>query len=156
MRQFPKFMVCLFICFGSAAIGGFFTASSVDSWYAQLAKPEFNPPAWVFAPVWNVLYFLMAVALYRIWTSANRPDKKTALAVFFGQLLLNVAWSAVFFGLRSPAGGFLVIILLLLGIICTINYFRRVSRLSAWLLVPYLAWVLFAACLNYYLWQLNG
>ncbi len=155
MKSIPKFIVCLITCFGAGAIGGLFTKLSVNSWYAQLIKPEFSPPGWVFAPVWNFLYFLMAVSFYLVWVSDKSKDKNTALLFFIGQLLVNVAWSAVFFGLRSPAGGFFIIIILIVLIACTIFYFARISKKAAYLLLPYLAWVCFAGCLNYYLWILN-
>ena len=155
MKSIPKFIVCLITCFGAGAIGGLFTKLSVNNWYTQLIKPEFSPPGWVFAPVWNILYFLMAVSFYLVWVSDKSKDKNTALLVFIGQLLVNVAWSAVFFGLRSPAGGFFIIIILIVLIACTIFCFARISKKAAYLLLPYLAWVCFAGCLNYYLWILN-
>ena len=155
MKSISKFIVCLVICFGAAAVGGLFTAMSVNTWYAQIIRPDFSPPNWVFAPVWNVLYFLMSVALYQVWVSEKQKYKNIAIAAFTGQLLLNVAWSAVFFGLRSPVAGFFVIIILLMAIIFTIFTFYRISEKTAWLLFPYLAWVSFASYLNYYLMILN-
>lgn len=156
MKSIPKFIVCLLVCFGAGAIGGVFTASSVGTWYAQLLKPALSPPNWVFAPVWNFLYLLMAVSLYMIWSSNGPIGKRLAMLAFACQILLNVAWSAVFFGLRSPAGGFFVIILLIMAIIATLRLFARISATSAVLLMPYLAWVCFAAYLNYQLWILNN
>ncbi len=156
MKSIPKLIACFVTCFGAGAIGGVFTAMSVNTaWYAQLIKPELSPPGWVFAPVWNFLYLLMAISLYLVWVSDKTTDKRTAVSVFACQLLLNVAWSAAFFGLRSPAGAFFVILLLLAAIIATIYAFSRISAKSALLLTPYLAWVCFAGYLNYYLWILN-
>jgi len=155
MKSVSKFIVCLITCFAAGGIGGLFTKISVSGWYAQLIKPEFSPPNWVFAPVWNFLYFLMAVSFYLVWVSDITKYKNTALLVFLGQLLINVAWSAVFFGLRSPAGGLFIISILLVMIICTILYFGRISQKAAYLLLPYLAWVCFAGYLNYHLWILN-
>ena len=155
MKSIPKFIACLILCFGAAAIGGLFTQSSVNTWYAQLTNPEFSPPNWVFAPVWNVLYFLMAVSLYHIWVSGKEKGKTVAMTVFMVQLVMNVSWSAVFFGMRSPSGGFSMIIVLLLAIVGTIFSFSRISAKSACFLLPYLIWVCFAGYLNYHLWVLN-
>lgn len=155
MKSIPMFMVCLISCFGAGAIGGVFTQSSIATWYAQLIKPELSPPNWVFAPVWNVLYFLMAIALYRLLISGERQGRRLALALFVVQLLLNIIWSAVFFGLHSPGGGLVVIAFLVLAIGATMVWGRRVSKVAALLLVPYLGWVCFAAYLNYQFWRLN-
>ena len=155
MKRFRKFVASLAVCFGAGAVGGLFTASSVNSWYPQLIRPEFAPPNWVFAPVWNILYLLMAVSLYFIWSSDGQNTKNSALMAFAFQLVLNMAWSAVFFGLRSPAGGFLVILVLITAILWTIFLFGRISRKSALLLLPYLCWVGFAGYLNYGYWILN-
>jgi len=155
MKSTPKFIACLIICFGAAVVGGLFTEKSVNTWYAQLSKPWFSPPNWVFAPVWCFLYLLMAVSFYLIWVSDKQKHKSVAMVAFVGQLLINITWSAVFFGLHSPAGGLLVIIILIVAISCTMFFFRRVSTSVVSLLIPYLAWVCFAGYLNYHLWILN-
>nr|WP_320146995.1 TspO/MBR family protein [uncultured Anaeromusa sp.] len=155
MKSIPKFIISLLSCFGAGAIGGVFTQSSLTTWYAQLVKPEVSPPNWVFAPVWNVLYFLMAIALYRLLISEQRQAQRLALALFVVQLLLNITWSAVFFGLHSPGGGLAVIAFLVLAIGATMFCSRRVSKVATLLLVPYLGWVCFAAYLNYQFWRLN-
>ena len=155
MKSFRKFAASLAVCFGAGAVGGLFTATSVNSWYPGLSRPAFAPPNWVFAPVWNILYLLMAVSLYFVWSSDGQKTKKRALMVFAFQLVLNMTWSAVFFGLRSPAGGFLVILILIAAILCNIFLFGRISRKSAMLLLPYLCWVGFASYLNYGYWILN-
>ena len=155
MKSMPKFIVSLLSCFGAGAIGGVLTQSSLNTWYAQLVKPELSPPNWVFAPVWNVLYFLMAIALYRLLISEQRQGKGLALGLFGLQLLLNITWSAVFFGLQSPGGGLVVIAFLVLAIGATMFWGRRVSKGAALLLVPYLGWVCFATYLNYQFWRLN-
>ena len=155
MKRFRKFVASLAVCFGAGAVGGLFTGTSVNSWYPRLIRPEFAPPNWVFAPVWNSLYLLMAVSLYFIWSSDGQKTKRLALLAFAFQLFLNMAWSAVFFGLRSPAGGFLVILILIAAILCNIFLFGRISRKSAMLLLPYLCWVSFASYLNYGYWILN-
>ena len=155
MRSIPKLAVALVACFGVGAIGGAFTATSVNTWYAQLIKPDISPPNWVFAPVWNFLYFLMAAALYLVWVSEKTKYKNAALSMFACQLLVNTVWSAVFFGAKSPVGGLVVILSLLILIGWTIMLFRRVCAKSALLLTPYWLWVCFAAYLNYRLWILN-
>ena len=155
MKRIPRFVLCLISCFGAGAIGGVFTQSSLTTWYAQLIKPELSSPNWVFAPVWNVLYFLMAIALYRLLISEQQQGRRLALAFFEVQLLLNITWSAVFFGLHSPGGGLVVIAILVAAIGATMFWSRRVSKVAALLLVPYLGWVCFAAYLNYQFWRLN-
>ena len=155
MKSMPKFIVSLLSCFGAGAIGGVLTQSSLNTWYAQLVKPELSPPNWLFAPVWNVLYFLMAIALYRLLISEQQQGRRLALAFFEVQLLLNITWSAVFFGLHSPGGGLVVIAILVAAIGATMFWSRRVSKVAALLLVPYFGWVCFAAYLNYQFWRLN-
>lgn len=137
-------------------IGSLATFSQITTWYAALAKPAFNPPSWVFGPVWTILFAMMGVALYLVWRSGTKKaGVKTALSVFGLQLALNVLWSFVFFGSHQPYWAFIEIILLWLAILATIKLFYPISRLAAWLLVPYLVWVTFASFLNYAIWQLN-
>lgn len=156
MRTAPNNLAALFVSlllsFAAAALGGIATASSVSSWYAGLAKPHWTPPDWLFGPVWTLLYTMMAVSAYLVWCRAGwgRP-----LQVYLLQLALNAAWSFAFFGLRSPLAGVVVIAGLAAAIAGTIRLFAPVSRAAAWLLVPYLAWVLFAGCLNAAIWLRN-
>ena len=155
-ERLKKLLVSLVACFGAAAIGGWFTGPSVAGWYATVQKPSFTPPNEVFAPVWSVLYFLMALALYSIWRKQDEGLRyNRALTFFVMQLLMNVAWSVVFFGLHSIAGGMVVIVALWVMIALTIYTSWRVSRFAAACLAPYLAWVSFAAFLNYAIWRLN-
>ena len=155
MKSIPKFVISLTLCFGAGFIGSIFTKMSVNTWYLSLLKPHLSPPNWIFAPVWNFIYLLLAIAFYKIGTSEFLEEQKRARQIFCVQLFLDVVWSAVFFGLRSPYLGFLVIILLLVTIVWTIVYFRRISKQTSYLLYPYLAWVCFASYLNYSLWILN-
>ncbi len=137
--------------------GSFFTATSLGSWYDMLQKPWFNPPGWVFAPVWTALYVLMGIALYLVWMEGTqRTDVRFALGIFAVQLALNALWSYFFFGLRSVFFGFLEICVLWIAIVFTIVMFARVRRDAALLLVPYIAWVTFAAILSYSILLLNG
>ncbi len=135
-----------------ALMSGLATASSVRSWYPALAKPSWTPPPWVFGPAWTLLYALTAVAGWLVWRRAGWGG---ALAAFGVQLVLNAAWSFCFFGARSPLAGLLDIVLLWTAIVVTFERFRRLDRTAAWLLVPYLVWVTFAAALNIEIWRLN-
>jgi tryptophan-rich sensory protein len=145
-------VVCLLIGF----LSGFATQSSVDTWYSTLNKPDFNPPDWIFAPVWTVLYILMGIAAGIVWAKGfYHIWVKTALYFFGFQLLFNALWSIVFFGFQNPFWALLVILVLLGLILQTIKCFKIVSRTAAYLLIPYLLWVCFAALLNYRIWELN-
>ncbi len=125
------------------------------AWYAGLNKPSWNPPAWIFGPVWAALYAMMAVAAWRIWLRGGFAANRRALVLFIAQVALNAAWTPLFFGLQLPAIAFGEILLLWAAIAATMRAFLRVSRPAGWLLAPYLAWVSFAAALNFTLWRLN-
>jgi tryptophan-rich sensory protein len=133
-----------------APLAGIF--SPPGTWYGSLNKPEWNPPPWIFGPVWTALYLIMAVAAWLVW---RRDGWRWPLRLFFTQLLLNVAWTPVFFGAREIGLAFAVIIALWLAILFTMLAFLRISKAAAFLLLPYLAWVTFAAILNFTLWRLN-
>jgi len=142
------------LCLGiGMLIGGLFRPGL---WYAALDKPFFNPPAWVFAPAWTLLYILMGGAAWRIWCLPETAARTQALRQFVVQLVLNAAWSPVFFGLQSLGGGLAVILLMAIAIVVTIQRFHPLDRTAAWLLAPYLAWVSFASILNVALLALNG
>jgi tryptophan-rich sensory protein len=141
------------LCFAAAAMGGLFM---LGEWYASLKKPSWNPPAWVFGPVWTALYTMMAVAAWLVWKRGGFAAQRTPLILFLAQLALNAAWSPLFFGLHQPGLAFAEIVLLWLAIVGTITAVRPVSHAAAWLLAPYLAWVSFAAFLNFTLWRLNS
>ena len=141
-------IVSLALCFAAAAVGGIATAGGLRSWYPGLRKPSWTPPNRIFGPVWTVLYAAMGVAAWLVWSARDRADVGWALALFAVQLVLNVGWSLVFFGARSPRGGAIVIAALWLAIAGTLVAFWRVDLLAAALFVPYLAWVSFAAALN--------
>ena len=137
-------------------VGTVFTTPSIPGWYAGLVKPAINPPAWVFAPVWTTLFFLMGVAAFLVWNKGiGHKNVKIALGIFVGQLFLNTLWSFIFFGSHNPGLAFVEIIFLWLTILATIIAFAKISKLAAWLLAPYILWVSFAGFLNYSLWQLN-
>ncbi len=138
------------------ALGGLLTAPSIGSWYTALNKPSFNPPDWIFGPVWTALYLMMGIALFLVWKNGlSRKEIIQAVAVFFVQLALNLAWSYLFFYLHSPFWAFIEIIALWLAIAATLACFVRISRSAGLLLVPYLLWVSFAVVLNFFLWRMN-
>lgn len=142
---------------GACIVGQLATAPNLVPWYAGLTKPFFNPPNWLFAPVWTALYLLMIYALWRVLaTPRHQAVKKTALILFFVQLALNALWPALFFALHNPLLGLLEIIPQLILILATINAFGKIDRVASWCLVPLAVWVAFATLLNAGLWCLNG
>ena len=143
------------ICFAAGGLGGWFTASSVKSWYPTLLKPTGTPPSWVFGPVWSVLYFLMATAAWVVWQGRPVRSVWLPLCLFFGQLILNAAWSYIFFKLRNPGLALLDILILLLAIVLTAVNFFSSSRVAFWLMTPYLGWVGYATYLNLGIWRFN-
>ncbi|MHB1456558.1 MAG: TspO/MBR family protein [Armatimonadota bacterium] len=158
MSTFKQGMGMLFmvvICFGVAWIGSIFTISSVNDWYVTLKKPLWNPPSWLFGPVWTALYMLMAVAAWIVWRQAGQASVVIPLAIFGIQLSLNLAWSIIFFGRHEIGLAMIDIMLLWLAILATIIAFKNVNPIAGWLLVPYLLWVTFAGALNFTIWQLN-
>ena len=143
-----------------AAVSSTFTVAAIPHWYAALNKPSFNPPNGIFAPVWTLLYALMAIAAWLVWKasagSAERAALRTAaLRIFWLQLFLNFAWSWIFFREHLLAGALLEIVVLWLAIVAATLLFMRVTRLAAWLMLPYVAWVAFATVLNFEIWRLN-
>ena len=155
-RKALGLVVAVAVCEIAGAVGGVFTASSVTTWYLTLAKPAFTPPDWVFGPVWTTLYALMGIAAWLVWRSeAARSVVTRALAICALQLALNVLWSVIFFGLRSPLWAFVEIVLLWFVILLTTVWFFRVSKAAGVLMLPYLLWVTFAAALNFDIARLN-
>ena len=151
-----KLVIAIVISELAGVLGSLFTMPSIPTWYATLIKPALNPPSWVFGPVWTMLFILMGIAAFLVWKRGlNRKDVKIALIVFIGQLALNALWSIIFFGLHNPGIAFIEIIFLWLAILATIIVFSKISRPAAWLLLPYIIWVSFAAYLNYSIRILN-
>jgi tryptophan-rich sensory protein len=156
MNKIIKFIIAIVICQLAALIGSFFTSNSVSTWYTTLEKPIFNPPNWVFAPVWTILFVLMGISLYLIWIKGFKNKKvKIAILIFGIQLVLNVMWSLFFFGLQSPFYAFIEIIILWFAILFTIIKFYKISKTAAYLLFPYIIWVSFAIILNLFIWIIN-
>lgn len=153
--SWPALAAFLALCYGVAWLGSSVTLPAIPVWYAGLAKPPFAPPNWLFGPVWGALYGLMGFAAWRVWLHRDRDDIRLALTLFFLQLALNLAWSFLFFGLRSPLAGLAGIVPLLALIFATLVAFGRIDRLAGLAFVPYLAWVSFATALNAGVWLLN-
>jgi translocator protein len=156
IRQAIGLALSIAICAGAAGLGFMLTTPSIGGWYAALAKPAWTPPNWVFGPAWSLLYLAMALAAWLVWRHVGFLHASSALNLFGVQLVLNVCWSAIFFGAHSPGLAFAEILVLWLTILATMVAFRPLSRMAAWLMLPCLLWVAFAATLNFSIWRLNG
>jgi len=143
------------LCLVIGALGAAVVATSVDTWYADLAKPPFTPPDRLFGPVWTVLYVLMAIAAWRVWRAADRDTRRGPLTLFALQLALTLGWTVVFFGLQKIGAAVATIVVLDVGVVVTTLAFRSIDRWAGLLMVPYLAWVVFATVLNIAIWRLN-
>jgi len=174
-----KLLTSIIICELAGVVGSVFTTPEIGSWYRNLNKPSFNPPDWLFGPVWTILFILTGVSLYLVWSKKWEPKSKTSrkkikswnllsqnfyngkwrkaniILIFAAQLILNVLWSIIFFGMHSPSAAFFELLMLWSAIIFTIINFYRVSKTAALLLLPYILWVSFAAVLNLFIWILN-
>ncbi|MFH1715650.1 MAG: TspO/MBR family protein [Elusimicrobiota bacterium] len=155
MNNLIKLILSVLLCQGAGVVGGFITAKTVKTWYVTLNKPSFNPPDWVFGPVWTFLYLCMGVSLYLVWKESDNNVINKAVIVFLIQLVLNSLWSILFFGVRSPFLALIDIIFLLIGIALCIILFYNISKLAGYLMMPYFLWVCFAAVLNTSLWLMN-
>lgn len=176
-----KLVVSILICELAGMIGSIFTVKAIPNWYAGLEKSALNPPGYIFGPVWTTLYLLMGISLFLVWNNnwkvvrklspkrwkkawnqysqelwTGRWQKQNTIAIFSVQLFLNALWSIIFFGLKSPGFAFFWLIALWCAIVYTIINFYRISKPSAYLLIPYLLWVTFAGYLNLTVWMLNG
>ena len=150
------FLMAAIPVFAASFIGSAATMPVIPTWYAGLAKPSFNPPNWLFGPVWTILYIMMASAFYRILRlPVNVIGRRTGIRVFLFQIAVNGLWSVVFFGYQSLAGGMAVVVLLWLGLAANIIIFWKLDRVAAWLVIPCIFWVSFAAILNAAIWMLN-
>jgi len=147
---------CIMLCELAGVIGSLATSSAIPTWYAQLKKPAFTPPGWIFGPVWITLYAMMGIALFLIWQKGSaKPGVKSAIIVFMIQLILNATWSLIFFGMKAPLAAFFEIVVLWIGIVVTTFLFMRISIPAGILLIPYLLWVSFASVLNLSIALLN-
>jgi tryptophan-rich sensory protein len=156
MNNTLKLIISIIIPLAIGALSSYFTIPGVNSWYQTINKPSWNPPNWIFAPVWTTLYVLMGIALYLVWKSGNASAAKTiAVSFFIIQLGLNFFWSVIFFYQQQAGWALAEIILLWLFILFTTLSFANINKTAPWLLVPYITWVTFAMILNYTIWQLN-
>jgi translocator protein len=151
-RSLPALAGWIILSFSAALPGVIW---SPGDWYAQLAKPLWSPPNWIFGPVWSALYFAMGLSAWLVWRRGRFPATRGALVVFLVQLALNALWTPAFFGLHQPGLGLVVIALLWVAVATTILTFARHSQLAAAMLVPYFGWISFATALNFALWRLN-
>lgn len=142
----------LALSFAAAAVGGFFLPGE---WYASLRKPAWNPPNWIFGPVWTALYVTMAIAAWLVWRRGGFAGQRVALSLYLAQLFFNALWSPLFFGLHNPGLAFVDLVLLWLVLVGTTVAFWKARVVAGALLAPYLAWVTFAGALNFALWMLN-
>ncbi|MHB8903956.1 MAG: TspO/MBR family protein [Patescibacteria group bacterium] len=151
-----KLIISLLVPLLIGGLGSLLTTPSIAGWYSNLAKPALNPPNWVFGPVWTILYILMGISVFLVWrNSLDKKGVKSTLGIFIFQLFLNFFWSLLFFGIHNPAVAFTEILSLWFAIMALILAAYRISRLAAYLLIPYILWVSFAAYLNYAIWQLS-
>jgi tryptophan-rich sensory protein len=154
--KWSKLILSIIISQLAGLIGAFFTTPSIHTWYATLVKPSFNPPNWVFGPVWTILYTLIGISLYLVIKDGiGSKEKKFALIVFSIHLILNSLWSILFFGMKNPFLAFIEILILWGLIFYTMLLFKRIDQKTVYLLTPYLLWVSFAAILNFSIWRLN-
>jgi tryptophan-rich sensory protein len=151
-----KILIGVVVCLGIGFLGSIATQTSVNTWFTTLEKPFFNPPSWLFAPVWTLLYVLMGVAAGLVWNKGfHHLWVKTALYHFGFQLVLNASWSVAFFGYQSPLVALFIIVALIALVLITFKWFKIVSNTAAYLLIPYILWIIFAAALNFEIWRLN-
>ncbi len=150
-------IVSVLIAQAAGGIGAIFTSAKIPTWYATVVKPSWQPPNWLFGPVWTTLFTLMGIAAAIVWIQRGQsPIAQKALVAYGVQLILNVLWSYLFFGMQSPGLAFIEIVFLLIAIVGTMVLFWRVSPAAGWLMMPYLIWVLFASFLNFTIWRLNS
>ncbi len=151
-----KISLSILLCIAVGAFAAICTQSSVNTWYFEINKPFFTPPNWLFGPVWSILYIMMGVAAGLVWNKGfYHKWVKTALYHFGLQLILNAAWSILFFGLQQPLWALFDIVLLFTLVLFTIKWFKVVDKLAAYLLIPYSIWIAFATLLNFEIWRLN-
>ena len=151
-----KLFVALLITVGIGSLGGLFTYPEILNWYAGLQKPSFQPPNWLFGPVWTLLYILMGISLYLVWKQPVSALRNKALTIFTIQFVLNFCWSIIFFNQHQIGLALIEIIVMWICILITIFQFGKLSSIAAWLLVPYISWVSFATILNAAIWKLNS
>lgn len=158
MNKITKILIVVVTCLAIGYFSGMVTRSAITTWYPTLIKPVFNPPNWIFAPVWSMLYIMMGVAAGLVWSriEIEKEAVKKALIFFAIQLALNALWSYLFFGLRNPMLAGVEIVILWLMIFETYSKFIKINKIAGYLFIPYLLWVSFASVLNASIWWLNS
>ena len=155
ITRIQKLIISIVATVGIGSLGGIFTISEIPNWYAGLNKPSFNPPNWLFGPVWTSLYTMMGVSFYLIWKQPANETRKKAIQLFMIHFVLNFFWSIIFFSIHAIGSALIEIIVMWIFILLTIIQFSKLSKVAAWLLVPYIAWVSFATILTASIWKLN-
>lgn len=156
MKDWVKLVISLALPQIAGLVAAYFTITGVGSWYQTIQKPDWNPPNWLFAPVWTTLYVMMGIAFYLVWRSnVDTKTKRPALIFWMAQLVLNFFWSIIFFYTHQIGYALVEIIMLWILILVTIFRFALIIKAAAWLMVPYISWVSFAGILNYTIWMLN-
>eukprot|EP01136_Pigoraptor_vietnamica_P020829 Opistho-1_new@70261 len=150
-----KLVLSVLFTLGIGSLGGLFTMSEIQGWYAGLQKPSFNPPNWLFGPVWSMLYLLMGISFYLIWKQPVSTVRNVGLTLFVIQFILNFFWSILFFNQHMIAAALLEMVFMWIFILLTMIWFAKLSPTAAWLLLPYLCWVSFATLLTAAIWKLN-
>jgi len=153
MDKLKWLILSFFLCFGTAFFGSLVTTPSIDSWYQSITKPIFNPPNWIFGPVWTLLFFLMAISFYLILI--QKPISKKGILLFISQLFFNFLWSYLFFFAHNPLLAYIDILILIVLVILTTKHFLKLNRIAGLLLIPYIAWISFASILNLAIVLLN-
>ncbi|MGZ5286575.1 MAG: TspO/MBR family protein [Flavisolibacter sp.] len=157
MKNGWKLLISILIPLGIGFLGSYFTRPEIDTWYQTIQKPSWQPPSWIFGPVWTTLYIMMGIAFFLVWKNqSGNHNKKPAMIFWCLQLVLNFFWSYIFFNRHELGLALAEIILLWIFILITIILFGRVSKVAAWLMVPYISWVSFAAMLTYTIYSLNN
>jgi translocator protein len=156
LRLWGGLFVFIVLCYSIGGLGGWVTYPAIGGWYNTIKKPSWTPPNWIFAPVWNFLFLLTAISGWLVWRKNGFNAVRLEMTIFATQLSLNLLWSVVFFGLRSPGWALLVAVLLWLSVGAMIATFRQVSRVASMLMLPYFVWAAFAIALNFAIWRLNA
>jgi translocator protein len=156
VKKIVRLILSILLCQAAGAVGSLFTFPAISAWYVHLYRPSFSPPAWLFGPVWLVLYTLMGISFFLIWQKRTKKNPQSfPIAMFLVHLAVNSLWSVIFFGLKSPYLALIIIGVLWLLIFVIIKTFRKINKWASILLYPYLAWVSFASLLNLFIWLLN-
>jgi len=157
-NKYKSFIVIILLTYLISVPAGFITSKNVLSWYADITRPSFSPPNWVFGPVWTFLYFTMSAAVWNVWNKVKEDNKSLGIkiaSIYFFHLLVGASWSFVFFGLHQIFLGFVIIIIIISFILYLMKMYWQISKISTFIMIPYLAWSCYALILNFFIWKLN-